>query len=153
MAEKKLAGKKLVMTYANNRTPELWRSFMPRRKEVKNNVDNNLISMQVYGPGFDFNRFDPHKEFVKWAAIEVTGFDNVPAEMETYVLPAGLYAVFLHKGSSTDLSTVNYIFGEWLPHSDYVLDQRPHFELLGEKYKNADPASEEEFWIPVKKAF
>lgn len=29
----------------------------------------------------------------------------------------------------------------WLPNSDYLLDDRPHFELLGDKYKNNDPNS------------
>lgn len=38
----------------------------------------------------------------------------------------------------------------WLPASDYNLDNRPHFEVLGEKYKNNDPTSEEEIWIPIK---
>ena len=32
----------------------------------------------------------------------------------------------------------------------YTLDDRPHFEILGEKYKNQDPDSEEELWIPIK---
>jgi AraC family transcriptional regulator len=39
----------------------------------------------------------------------------------------------------------------WLPSSDYVLDNRPHFEILGEKYKINDPESEEKIWIPVRK--
>jgi len=30
------------------------------------------------------------------------------------------------------------------------LDDRPHFEVLGDKYKNADPDSEEEIWIPIR---
>jgi AraC family transcriptional regulator len=30
------------------------------------------------------------------------------------------------------------------------LDNRPHFEILGEKYKQGSPDSEEEIWIPVK---
>jgi AraC family transcriptional regulator len=30
------------------------------------------------------------------------------------------------------------------------LDQRPHVEVMGEKYKNNDPDSEEEIWIPIK---
>jgi AraC family transcriptional regulator len=34
--------------------------------------------------------------------------------------------------------------------SKYLLDNRPHFETLGEKYKNEDPSSEEEVWIPIK---
>ena len=71
--------------------------------------------------------------------------------METYILPGGLYAVFLHKGAATTgPKTFQYIFGTWLPESDYSLDIRPHFEILGEKYKNDDPDSEEEIWIPIK---
>jgi hypothetical protein len=30
------------------------------------------------------------------------------------------------------------------------LDDRPHFEVLGSKYRNNDPESEEETWIPTK---
>jgi len=37
-----------------------------------------------------------------------------------------------------------------VPSSDYELDNRPQFEILGQKYKNNDPSSEEEIWIPVK---
>jgi AraC family transcriptional regulator len=47
------------------------------------------------------------------------------------------------------LSTI--FFSTWLPDSEYRLDVRPHFEVLGEKYKNDDPESEEEIWIPIKK--
>ena len=82
---------------------------------------------------------------------EVTDFDNVPAELETVTVPSGLYAVFTHKGdASTAAKTFEYIFTNWLPNSDYLLDNRPHFEILGEKYKNNDPTSEEEIWIPIQ---
>jgi AraC family transcriptional regulator len=30
-----------------------------------------------------------------------------------------------------------------------VLDNRPHFEILGEKYKQGSTDAEEEIWIPV----
>lgn len=43
-----------------------------------------------------------------------------------------------------------YIFVEWLPDTIYELDNRPHFEILGEKYKNNDPDSEEDLWIPIR---
>jgi len=66
-------------------------------------------------------------------------------------LKGGLYAVFDYKGSSNDISIFQYIFGTWLQNSDFLLDDRPHFEVLGDKYKNADPNSEEEIWIPIKK--
>jgi AraC family transcriptional regulator len=61
-----------------------------------------------------------------------------------------MYAVFDYKGLNTDSSIFIYIFTEWLPGSIYVLDERPHFEVLGEKYKNNDPDSEEEICIPIK---
>jgi AraC family transcriptional regulator len=70
--------------------------------------------------------------------------------MEPFRLEGGLYAVFDFKGSGNDKSIFQYIFGTWLPGSDYNLDNRPHFEVLGEKYKNNDPGSEEEIWIPIK---
>jgi AraC family transcriptional regulator len=70
--------------------------------------------------------------------------------MEMFILQGGLYAVFDYKGLNTDNSIFQYILGIWLPVSDYVLDNRPHFEVLCDKYKNNDPISEEEIWIPIK---
>ncbi|RYU95331.1 AraC family transcriptional regulator [Emticicia agri] len=149
--EKKLIGKHLAMSFADNKTRELWRSFIPYRKEITNAVGSELYSLQLYSPAF-FSPFNPHELFEKWAAVEVTDFDAIPEGMEAFTLTRGLYAVFLHKGSSTDNSTFQYIFSSWLPDSEYMLDDRPHFELLGTKYKNADPNSEE-IWVPVRLKF
>ena len=147
--EKKLVGKRLTMSLAENKTGELWKNFMPRRKEIINSLTSDVISMAVYKPTH-FANFKPTNEFEKWATVEVADFGNMPNEMETFVLPAGLYAVFDYKGLSNDPSIFQYIFGTWLPSSDYALDDRPHFEVLGEKYKNNDPNSEEEIWIPIR---
>lgn len=149
--EKKLIGKRMIMSLADNKTYELWKSFMPRRKEIRKNLTTELISMQVYDKSYDFRNFDPKATFEKWAAIEVPNFDMIPEEMETYTLSEGLYAVFMYKGAASQGADMfRYIFGTWLPGSDYLLDNRPHFEILGEKYKNEDPESEEEIWIPIK---
>ncbi len=147
--EKKIAGIRLTMSFANYKVGELWKSFIPRRKEITNNLTNDLISLAVYKPTH-FANFNPTNEFERWAAVEVADFDNLPNEMEPFVLPSGLYAVFDYIGLSTDNSIFQYILGTWLPSSDYVLDDRPHFEVLGDKYKNNDPTSEEEIWIPIK---
>lgn len=149
LKEKKLIGKRLTMSLANNKTGELWKRFMPRRKDITNNLTNDLISLAVY-KSTHFADFKPTNEFERWATVEVANFDNVPNEMETFVLPSGLYAVFDYKGLNTDNSIFQYILGTWLPNSEYVLDNRPHFEVLGDKYKNNDPNSEEEIWIPIK---
>jgi AraC family transcriptional regulator len=149
LKEKKLVGKRLTMSFADYKPSELWKSFMPRRKEISNNLTNDLMAITVYKPTH-FRDFKPSNEFEKWATIEVTDFDSVPNEMETFTLNAGLYAVFDYKGLNTDDSIYHFIYREWIPNSYYALDDRPHFEILGEKYKNNDPTSEEEIWIPIK---
>jgi len=148
-SEKKLVGKQITMSLADNKTSNLWQSFLPRREEIKNVVSNEMISMSVYNEPLRLG--DINQRFEKWAAIEVSNFNNVPNDMETYTLKKGLYAVFHYKGLNTDNKIFIYIFGTWLSNSEYLLDDRPHFEILGDKYKNGDPNSEEEIWIPIKK--
>ncbi|MFD1145057.1 GyrI-like domain-containing protein [Larkinella insperata] len=151
LPEKKLVGQRLRMSFAHDRTGELWRSFMPRRKEIINPATADLLSLQVYDKPLAYAKFSPTTEFEKWALVEVTGFDSMPEGLETFTLPAGLYAVFLYKGASSEFTeTFQFIFGTWLPSSEYVLDDRPHFEVLGEKYRNNDPDSEEEIWVPIR---
>jgi len=138
------------MSFSDNKTFELWRNFMPRRVEIKTSIGADLYSVEVYPPFF-WEEFSPEKEFEKWAAIEVTNFNGTPDQMMNLTVPYGLYAVFVHKGpASTGPKTYEYIFKSWLPNSNFTLDNRPHFALMGEKYKNNDPESEEEIWIPVK---
>ena len=151
LPKKKLVGKSMRMSLANNKTAELWRSFMPQKKAIKNTVSSDLYSMQVYDKSLDFKDFNPQTEFTKCAMIETSQFEDIPENMETRILIGGLYAVFVHKGMAKDFpKTSQYIFGQWLPNSDYELDEREHFELLGAKYNPTDENSEEEVWIPIK---
>lgn len=147
---KMLVGLHLRMSLINNRTAELWKSFMQRRSEISNRIGSDLFSMQIYHQYY-FGSFSPQNEFEKWAAIEVSDFDNIPAGFDSFLLPGGKYAVFHYKGEASKGAEIfGYIFGTWLPRSGFELDNRPHFELLGAKYSNHSPDSEEEIWIPVK---
>ena len=111
-----------------------------------------MISLQIYDESYGISEFNPDTEFEKWALSEVTDFDSVPENMETFTLMEGLYAVFIHKNAtSTAAQTFNYIFKTWILNSEYELDnKRPYFEILGKKYKNNDVSSEEEIWIPLR---
>lgn len=150
IGEKKFVGKRTIMSLANNTTFDLWRSFMPRRKEIQNSIGTELYSIEVYPSGY-FANFSFEHQFEKWAAVEVKNFNSVPAEMETITSPEGLYAIFKHKGPASEgPKTYQYIFMNWLPNSTYLLNNRPHFAVMGEKYKREEPDSEEELWIPVK---
>ena len=148
--EKKLVGKRISMSFSQNKMGELWSSFMSGRKEIVDQIGTACYSMQVY-PSVFFESFNPHAEFEKWAAVEVADFKQAPADMEPFNLSGGLYVVFLYQGDGSNADSVfKYIFETWLPASEYILDNRPHFEILGEKYKRGDQDSEEEIWIPVR---
>ncbi|WP_281234730.1 GyrI-like domain-containing protein [Flavobacterium gelatinilyticum] len=149
-AEKKLLGRHIDMSFIENKTFELWSGFMPHRKNIKNTVNENLYSLEVF-PNHHFDNFDPGKTFQKWAAVEVKNYDEIPSDMETLIVPDGLYAVFVHYGPASNAHTTYHsIFTEWLPKSEYTVDDRPHFAVMDHKYKKDDPDSEEEIWIPIK---
>ncbi len=148
----KLVGKKLTTSFANDKTVELWQSFSPRKKEIKNSINDDLYSVEIYPDTSFFQGFDPTQAFEKWATIAVSDFDQIPDEMESLTLPKGLYAVFPYKGKPSEaMETFRYIYAEWLPNSEYEMDNRPYFALMGGKYKGEHPESEEEFWVPIKK--
>lgn len=150
LSQKSLIGKSLSMSFAANTTAELWRGFLTRRSEVKQVVGIELYSVQQYAINF-FASFNPNAVFKKWAAVEVAEVTEIPEGLEQIILEEGLYAVFDYKGDLHNAAnTFQYILGVWLPQSAFVLDDRLHFEVLGEKYKNNDPNSEEEIWIPIR---
>ncbi|NAY91727.1 GyrI-like domain-containing protein [Muricauda sp. JGD-17] len=149
LKKKKLIGLNVKMSLTDNRTGQLWRQFSPRVKEVQNRVADDKISLQIYPPSY-FEQFKPTTEFEKWATVEVTDFQEIPNGMKTLIVNGGLYAVFDYKGPSSDMSIFQYIFSKWLPSSNYAIDDRPHFEVLGSQYKNDDLESEEEIWIPIR---
>ena len=147
---KKLIGMRMKMTFARNRTVELWRQFMPRSAEVRARLTPEYISMQIF-EDLDDRGFLPDTRFEKWAVVEVARQDAVPEGMEAYTLAGGKYAAFLHEGpASAAPKTFGYIFDTWLPGSEYALDHREHFEILPENYRADDPDAREEVWIPIR---
>lgn len=147
---KKLIGKRITMSLADNKTFALFSGFMPKRNEIKNTVSPDIYCLKTY-PADYFKNFSPTNTFEKWALMEVSDHTNVPEGMESFDLPEGLYAVFNYKGLNTDPGIFQYIFSEWIQNSEYILDNRPHFDIMGAKYKNNDPESEEDLYIPIKK--
>ena len=145
----KFIGKNRSFTYADYRAFELWSSFMPRRNEIQNPIGTELFNIQINPENFDFQ---PNTPYTKWAAVAVSTFQNIPDGMESLEIQEGLYAVFNYKGDQSNVAEFfKSIYTEWLPSSDYELENRPQFEILCEKYKNNSPEAEEEIWIPIKK--
>ncbi len=107
--------------------------------------------MEVYDSSAFFNHFNPSTKFNKWVAVAAADFNIVPTGIEMIIMPVGLYAGFAHRGRASDAPTTYlYILEKWLPTADIILDNRPHFALMGEKYTPNVPNAEEEIWIPIK---
>ena len=145
-----LVGRSLEMSRENDKTPELWRSFMPIRGSVHNRKGSHFYSVQLY-PKSDPEPFKSTTVFTKWAAVEVTDFESIPGSLEPYTMKGGQYAVFEHIGPArTFPMTIATIFTKWLPTSGYSIDDRAHFEKLEEGYSPIDENAREEIWIPIK---
>ncbi|MBO6880269.1 GyrI-like domain-containing protein [Winogradskyella sp.] len=142
--EKRLIGMKShMLRHQMESIISLWKQFMPRKSEVSDWVNGELIAMQEYEDLGNFN-----KPFEIWACAEVSEINNIPEGMMSYTIPSGLYAVFLHKGMDAG-ATYQRIMTKWLPNSGYQIDDRPHFQIMGSKYKNGSPDSEEDFYVPI----
>lgn len=147
----KLMGIKTRMSVSNAKTEELWKTFMPRRKEIGNRIGSDYYSIEVYDNLDYFKAFNPEQTFEKWAAIEVENGNSLPKNMDYLTIPRGNYAVFTYKGKPSEaLRAFQYIFGEWIPKSKFSVDDRPHFAQMGEKYLGEYTNSKEELWIPIK---
>jgi len=145
LSEKNLIGMKSHMNHGQyGNIVALWKRFMPNRKAISNTINEEFIALQTYS---DFNNFEASFDIM--ACVEVSDLETIPEAMEAFTIPEGKYAVFLQKGMDAS-ATYQRIMREWLPSSGYAIDDRPHFQVMGEKYKNGSPDSEEDFYVPIK---
>ncbi|HQZ97614.1 MAG TPA: GyrI-like domain-containing protein [Pyrinomonadaceae bacterium] len=147
-----LVGMNIRTSHAENRTFELWSAFKPRVKEIANRVSQDFYSVQIFDKGSNFENFTPMTKFEKWAAVEVSDQEKPPDQMSILIVPAGLYAVFIHHGLPSQFAaTAAFIHGKWIPESEFEVGQRPHFDLMGPDYRHDDPNAQEEIWVPIER--
>ncbi|MEJ2163362.1 MAG: GyrI-like domain-containing protein [Robiginitalea sp.] len=150
LPQTRLVGKKHRMSYDRNTTSELWKEFMPGISGIVDRLGSDLYSVEVYEDVDYFRSFEPGREFDKWAAVPVSSSSPAPEGMHTLMIPEGRYAVFNFRGKTSEVhAAYRYIYATWLGVTDYQLDCRPHFAVMGPNYKLEDPDSEEEIWIPL----
>ena len=149
---RRLIGKKIITTMAEDQTMNFWKCFKPLVKDIPLRKETGFFSVQKFEPAVPYNKFTPFTKFEKWAAVEVAENDEmIPIGLEPLLLNGGKYAVFIHKGDFSKFpQTLQYIFGQWMPTSGFTLDKRHHFEIMGTDYQPNDPNAEEEVWIPIK---
>lgn len=146
--EKFLIGMSVEMSLVDNKTFQLFSTFMPRKKEISNSLNQDIYDLIIYPKDY-FQTFNPNANFKKHALVEVSDLENVPEEMESIILPKGKYAVFTFEGHIPNQENFEYIFSTWLPKSSFKIDDRPHFDILSEKIQRKAPDAIQEVWIPV----
>lgn len=146
-----LAAECVQMSFANDMTATLWKSFAPKISSIPNRIGIDRYSVQVYPDASFFDDFSFDAHFKKYAAIQVADYDGQITGVEKLVIKQGEYAVFDYIGRPSHPEAVfKYIFYEWLPSSSYELDNRPHMAVMGEGYKGEHDESEEKFFIPLR---
>lgn len=140
-------GMKYYGSNKNNETLELWKTFNSRMGEIKN-VVNDKIAMGVC----EFvENFTDESKFTYFACQEVDSFKNIPQGMQGLTVEKNKYAVFTHKGPVDRLGdTYEYIYGSWLPRSEYQLAESHDFEYYDERFNPGHKDSELDIYIPIK---
>lgn len=125
--------------------PKLWSAFRPYRDSIPNRVGSDFFGIYEC-----YEEDDDNTRFVYICSAQVENFDDVPDGLITRELDAQTYARFTHTGPIARLEdTLRYIWGSWLPKSDYQYANKPDFELLPAGFNDADPNNKIYLNIPV----
>jgi len=149
---KEIAGIHISTSPAKSRAHQIWQQFMLRCKELEGLEDDVYYSIQEYPADYPWEVYDPTAQFTTWAAREVSKNCVLPNGFSQTEIKGGLYAHFIHKGTSASISdSMIYFHAQWLPKSGYMIDKtRMHFERLDRAFLGPEnPDSEEDVYIPV----
>jgi len=124
----------------------LWSAFKPYVGKIPNRIGD--CAFGIY-ESYEEEGDDVH--FTYLCSVEVSSFEQTPEGMTTRFIPEQVYAKFTHRGSLASLNeTLKYIWGSWLPKSNYEYMEKPDFELYLHGHNDSDPDSEMYLHIPVK---
>ena len=102
--------------FGNPVIPKLWKSFIPRKHEIKN----------IINPDVDYGiciNDDLSKKLGYSACCEVGSLTDIPSGMTGRLINPRIVAIFRHLGTDTKIyDSMRYIFGVWLPESGYELE-------------------------------
>ena len=86
-----------------------------------------------------------------FTGIEVSKLEDINPLFVVKTIPAGKYLRFIHKGLANKVGyTYKYIYNQFLPNTEYILNKPFNFEYYGEKCLSPyNEKSESEIYIPV----
>ena len=123
--------------------PSQWQRFGPY-------IDNipGQIGKVAYGVCCNS---DEAGNFDYICGVEVSDFNDVPAEFARLRIAPQRYAVFRHRDHISSIRrTVNTIWNKWLPESGHEVADAPDFERYDESFDPRTGNGGLEVWIPLK---
>lgn len=127
----------------NHGIPLQWQRFMPYMGNVPGQVGH-----VTYGVCCNS---DSAGNFEYIAGVEVSSFDDLPAEFSRVRIPAQRYAVFTHRDHISAMrGTVYTIWNQWLPASGCQVADAPDFERYDDRFDPQSGTGEVEIWLPLK---
>ena len=124
----------------------LWSAFRPNVSQITNRVGDD-----AFGIYEEYHERENGVGFSYICSGEGADFNDVPEGMITRIIPAHLYAAFRHEGPISSLpETLKYIWGSWLPKSDFEYVEKPDFELYAPASQPENPDKTLFLCIPIR---
>lgn len=136
-----------IDTEFDGKAPLHWKNFDQRRKEIPSRTPG-----YSYGFALSLNQNMDEDTLTYMAAVEVPEIPSIiPSDMQTLHLPSQEYAAFEVTGYLESCHvTTDYIYGIWLPQSQFLRGQGPDFELFNHSlYRRGDPNSISFYYLPI----
>lgn len=147
-AEKLLVGTSFFVHNDNelNDLSKEWGLFMNEVGTIKNVIKSErYYQVQYWSDNQDLNGM------YFFTGIEVSKLEDINPLFVIKTIPAGKYLRFIHRGLANKVGyTYKYIYNQFLPNTDYVLNKPFNFEYYGEKCLGPyNEDSESEIYIPI----
>ena len=144
-------GKEIVVAGLNEsyafedrvKIPRQWERFVPQIGKVP-----GRIGQVSYGVCW---KVSPERGFEYLSGVEVKDATKLPAEFTTVRLPAGEYAVFMHRAHVSAIgNTIDKIWKDWMPQAGLNIATSPCFERYTEEFNPQTGMGGMEIWIPLE---
>jgi AraC family transcriptional regulator len=127
--------------------PPLWEKLDQRAGEITGRIGKAMFGIIYSRP--EAERSHPH-ELQYIAAVQADKQATVPEGMVARTVPAGKFAVFLHRGPIQKIGETCFeIYRVWLPQSAWQHSGIADVEVYDERFNCEGEESVMEYWISV----
>lgn len=126
----------------------LWGEFLERAGGIPARVGQAMYGVLFARPPAERSHPD-ELEYIAGVAVSSTA--SIPDGMVARTIPAGTFAVFLHRGPIRKIAeTCHYIYRQWLPASPYEHSGIADIELYDERFCADSEESEMDYSISIR---